>query len=151
MSINTFDPKAIETALFNLITGATSNFGFVKVSRHARIWTNTGPELQPALYLIPMGAVVDQGQAFALPKYQLHWMVLAFTRASDDRDTVPQDALYDVWAAIDAAMRATPPGENQTLGGLVTNAWIDGQVLIQAGILDQQCSLQVPITAIVGI
>jgi tetratricopeptide (TPR) repeat protein len=71
--------------------------------------------------------------------------------AKDDREFIPQTQLHAIWAAIDAALRAKPPGARQTLGGLVENCWIEGSVLVQAGILSQQCSLEIPLLAVTGI
>jgi hypothetical protein len=42
-------------------------------------------------------------------------------------------------------------GERQTLGGIVNNAWINGEVMIDTGILDQQCALLIPVDVETGL
>ena len=38
-----------------------------------------------------------------------------------------------------------------TLGGLAYNAWIEGEVIMDTGILDQQLALMVPVSVECGI
>lgn len=146
-----FDPEAIESALFDLIVNATSGAGFQRTSRHAKIWGATSIAQQPALYLIPLGAAIDQENAFQLPRYKLHYVVVCYARANVDPNTIPQTALYAIWAAIDAALRPKPAGERQTLGGKVHHAWIDGEVLLQPGVIDEQLGIEIPISALTGV
>lgn len=146
-----FDPEAIEAALFALIEGATSAFGFKEVSRRFELWPNTGIEKQDALYLIPAGGDVDQEQVYGPPRYRLKYWIAMYSWAADDRKTIPQQRLNAAWKAIDAAMREVPPGEAQTLGGIVTNAWIDGHVSISVMGPNQQLELAIPVTVILGI
>lgn len=143
--------ELIEKALFDLINGALPTGVFRTVSRIGRIWSNVGPENQPALFLIPNGGTVQQDQAFGIMKYVLGYDVLVYTRADEGSKTPPQTLFNDCWSAIDTALRGTPSGFPQTLGGLVTNAWIEGQVLIDTGILDEQCAVKIPIKVITGL
>ena len=48
-------------------------------------------------------------------------------------------------------MNSSPIGERQTLGGIVNNAWIEGEVIMDTGILDQQLALMVPVSVECGI
>jgi hypothetical protein len=143
--------ELIEKALFDLIKAALPADTFRTVSRIARIWSAVGPENQPALFLIPGGGVITQDQAFGITKYLLAYDVLVYTRSDEGSKTPPQTLFNECWAAIDTALRASPPGFPQTLGGLVTNAWIEGQVLIDTGILDEQCAVKIPIKVITGL
>jgi hypothetical protein len=149
-----FDPELIELALFTLMKAALEALPgnpFKKISRVARIWATTGIENQPAAFLVPLGASIIEDQAYSVPKYVLQYAVLVYTRAEDGPDNVPQILLNQCWKAVNDALRATPPGSPQTLGGLVVNAWIEGQVTMQSGILDKQCALEIPVHAIVGL
>lgn len=148
------DFEAIEVALFEniktqvlLIPGVT----FRRIERTAQIYATTGIENQPALFLIPFGGQTTQDQAFGIMKYLLEYSVLVYTRAEEGSKKIPQTLLNQCWAAVDTALRGKPPGQKQTLDGLVENAWIEGQITMQPGILDQQCALEIPIRAITAI
>ncbi len=146
-----FDPEAIEVALFAAIQSGVAGLGFKTVSRRPRTWSQTGNEGQPALFLAPLGGSITQEQPFGLSKYILHYMVLVYTRADEGSDTPPQTLLNNCWKAVNGAIAAKPPGYKQTLGGLVENAWIEGEVPMGSGILDPQCALEIPIRALTGI
>lgn len=151
-----FDPEAIEQALFSLIESAlpVAEFGFETISRRLRSPSDTTIGGQPAVYLVPMGGItVGQDQVYGQPRYHLGYVIVIYGRgdASPDQDEVPQTQLNRAWAAIDKAMAALPPGTPQTLGGLVVNAWIEGTVPMQAGILNQQTAIEIPVSVLTGI
>jgi len=146
-----FSPETIEAALFTLIETATANLGFKRVTRRAEMFSQTGPENQDAIFLVPDGAVIDQQQAYGVMRYRLQYMIVGRVHLSDDRAVVPQTRLNALWAAVDAATRPLPPGSKQTLGGLVNHAWIEGQVLFM-GLPDrQQLEIAIPVTVETGI
>jgi hypothetical protein len=159
-----FDPEAIEVALFNLLQNAVTALPFKTISRHAKIWGNAVPPDQPALYLVPLGGPTVQDQAFGAPKYHLKYVVLIYARADAalNSTVMPQTLLNNAWKAINNAMLGKPidpvqaaawlpHGEKQTLGGLVENAWVDGETTMQAAILDQQGAIEIPLSALTGV
>ncbi len=150
-----FSSKAIELALFNLIKSAvsTSNFGFQTIERRALPPSAIEIFQQPALFLVPHGRTQSQGQAFGIMKRDPEFSVLIFARSGPEPqpDPPPQDLLNDALDAIDTALQGVPPGEPQTLGGLVRNVWIEGNILMGPGLVDQQCAILIPIRAVTGI
>jgi hypothetical protein len=164
-----FNPEAIEAALFTLVCNAVSAFPFVTKSRHPKVWPNIDPKDQPALFLVPTRWVPTQPQAYGITRFELEYVVLVYTRADAagyppnpaGTPIIPQQLLNQAGLAIFNAVRGKPTnptqaatwqphGEKQTLGGLVENAWMDGAVTIQAGVLDVQCAMELPIHVVTG-
>lgn len=145
--------ETVANALISLLATATINGSpaFVKVGRNAKIWSNVDAADQPAMYLIHYGDSVVQKQSFGLPKYTFHFVIMIYIRADAGPDAVPDTVINQMLDAIGLALQSIPPGEKQTLGGLVENAWVEGEILIDSGILDQQCVIQIPVKVVTGI
>jgi hypothetical protein len=131
--------------------GAAAPTTFQTVGRNVHTWGNISQADMPALYLIHPGEQVVQNQAYGLPKYALHFEVLIYARADAAPSGVPDSLINAMLDAIDTQMQSTPPGEKQTLGGVVYHAWIEGEILIDSGILDQQIAILIPIKVLTGI
>ena len=145
--------EVVATALFNLLkaTQVNSAAAFVTTGQNPKIWSNTTPGDQPAMYLIDVGETVVQNQAYGLSKYVLHFEILVYVRADASPLAIPATQLRTLRDAIDAQMQSVPPGERQTLGGVVYHAWIEGDVLVDTGILDKQCVIMIPVKVLTGI
>jgi hypothetical protein len=76
---------------------------------------------------------------------------MIYIRADAGPDAVPDTVINQMLDAIGLVLQSIPPGEKQTLGGLVENAWVEGEILIDSGILDQQCVIQIPVKVVTGI
>jgi hypothetical protein len=147
-----FNPEAISIALFNLLSTIATYFQ--TMDRVGQIWTNVAPTDQPYLGLIERGGMVVQNSATGLTKHTLHYTVLVYIRGDASQSTnavLPATQLNAIWLQIEQIMNYGPMGERQTLGGLVENAWIEGEVLMDAGILDQQLALMIPISVDCGL
>ena len=144
-----FDPETISIALFNLLQ--TSTFNFVSYDRKGKIWGDVPPANQPYLALIEHGMTGVQNTALGMEKWTLHYMLLVYIRADADPATVPGTQINAAIKAIQEVISNVPIGEKQTLGGLVNNTWINGEISIDTGILDQQCAIVIPVTAECGI
>lgn len=145
-----FNPEAIATALFNLLVSQNA-FTFNTTSRRGSIWSNVPPASQPYMALIERGAAGVQNSAIGLQKWTLRFLVLVYLRTDADPITIPATQINAALLAIANIMNSSPIGGKQTLGGLVNNAWIDGEVLIDTGIIDQQCALIIPISVECGL
>src|ERR1700731_4659884 len=106
---------------------------FQTVGRDAAIWSNISPGDQPALYLVHSGEQVMQNTAYGLAKYALHFEILIYARADASPNAVSDTMINAMLDAIDTQMQSVPPGERQTLGGVVYHAWIEGEILIDSG------------------
>ena len=90
--------------------------------------------------------------------YVLKWRLAVFaSMPSADSGIVPMSVLNPLLDAIDGTqgdggMRAgTLPGQTQTLGGLVQNVFIDGNVIKGAGYLGQYVVGIIPVSIYTGI
>jgi hypothetical protein len=146
--------ETVSVALFNLLK-ATQIGGlpaFQSTSRKAKVWSNTNQADQPAMFLIHSGEEAVQSQAYGLTKWMLHFEILIYARVDSNPNGIPPDTTINaILDAIDAQMQSTPPGERQTLGNVVYHSWIEGQILIDTGILDQQIAILVPVRVLTGI
>jgi hypothetical protein len=155
-----FDPETIAIALFNQLqtangTGTQENgaaqFNFQSTDRRGQVPENMPGANQPYLGLVQLGFSQVENQAQGIEKWLLHFRVLVYIRADASPEAIPATQLNAALLAIVNAMRSVPYGERQTLGGLVDNAWIEGDVLQDTGIIDQQMALMIPIIVDVGL
>jgi hypothetical protein len=145
--------ETIAAALFSLLAATQINSApaFATTGRRAKIWGDVDPSKQPAMFLIHSGEQAVQSQPFGLTKWLLHFEVLIYLRVDPSPTATPDTAINAFLDAIDAQMQSGSKGTNQTLGGLVTNAWIEGSILIDSGILDQQVAMLIPLKVVTGI
>lgn len=140
--------EEVYTALFNL--GAKLSWGnlgeqpftFVFSSRRVKTPEQLGVALQPALCQAEWKETTQQNKGLP-PKrvWRAAWFIY-FYEGNDDAITATMtNAILD---AIDELFPAAP--EEQTLGGLVDKAWIEGDIEKYGGQLDSQVLLVVPIS-----
>jgi hypothetical protein len=103
----------------------------------------------PALCLSHSGEKADQAVAFGMTRWMILYDAFIFFRRDASPDNPFNVTVASFLDAVDAAM-AVVQGEKQTLNGLVTNVWIEGEILIDPGILDQQAAIVIPIKALTG-
>lgn len=144
-----FDPEKISVALFTLLQ--TSGYPFTTYSRRGDVPVNVPPAQQPYLALIELGGSQVENQAQGLEKWILEYAVMIYLRVSATPSAIPATPLNAAWLAIVNVMRSKPIGSQQTLGGIVDNAWIEGECLINTGIIDQQCRIMIPIKVDCGL
>lgn len=145
-----FQPETIEAALFALLQMAS--YPFQTYDRRGQLPENVPAANQPYLGLVHIGDQQVENQAQGLEKWLMHFRVLVYIRADAVSSGVPATEMNKALQAIVQVMRSSPPiGERQTLGGLVDNAWIEGTVLRDTGILDQQCALLIPLVVDTGL
>lgn len=140
--------QSVSDALFGILSAA---YPFNMMAQRPRIFTNFTAADYPAMQLVPLHDTGSQ-QNFGLPKWEMHYNCIIITLGNPSPDTPsPEIVLNSILDALDTAMLGTPPGERQTLGGLVTNAWIDGDSIKDVGALDQAVGLVIPIRVLTGI
>lgn len=142
--------EAISQALETQLAKAKNAYPFKTVSRRARIWTNVTSAEQPVIFLVKVSEAIDQS-TWGAPRYRLKYVVLCYLRADAAPNLVPEVEINKVLDAVDVTLLGTPPGEKQTLGGVVENCWIEGDVMIDTGILDQQIVIVIPVSILTGI
>jgi len=136
-------------ALLASVTGIVP-FGAVKtVTRVWQSWEQVAQIAQPAIVIVEPREkeTARRGQQ---PSLSLQTLLVCYIQC-DPKDTVnpPNTRVNSFLKAIRTAL--LPQGSDialnaQTLGGLVSNAFIDGEIVKDAGILDDQGSLMVPVS-----
>jgi hypothetical protein len=142
--------ETISQALETQLAKAKNAYPFKTVSRRARIWSNVTSAEQPVIFLVKVSEAVDQS-TWGAARYRLKYFVLCYLRADAQPNVIAEVEINKALDAVDAALLGTPPGEKQKLGGLVENCWIEGDVMIDTGILDQQIVIVVPVSIVTGI
>ena len=145
----TFNPEVIANALFILLGQA--NYPFASMDRRGHLPQNTTIANQPHMCMVQVSGTAVQDTAIGLTKWRLEFWVLVYIRVDANPSTVPATAWNAALLAIANVMQSVPPGERQTLGGLVNNAWIDGELLFRGGIEDEQTSMKIPIMVETGV
>lgn len=138
--------------IYNALLGraeSISPYPFKLVSRQPQPWTNLDAGNLPALFQWERGETEKQ-TTYGLGRWtaKVAWMVLF--QPSQNASDVVASRMNPVLDALEASLLADVPGQKQTLGGLVENAWIDGEVIKELGVLSTIAALVIPITVITG-
>lgn len=120
------------------------------MSRRWVSWDQMAPELSPAFYQRQPPFDVAGG-ARGIPKFELkaEWYVYLATDPTDF-STVTATALNNYVTALITALQGSLPGAKQTLGGLVENAYVDGKVILDEGLISSPAVALIPITILTG-
>lgn len=152
--------ETIYAALFALGSGIswTDPSGtnqFQLKSRRMLQWDDVGEGNQPAFFQREAREAADQQSAFGAPHWKLKAQWWIYLQIPPDQATVPSQYMNPLLDAIDALF--VLPAANQTLASqnsgkpLVTNAWIDGEIVMDDPVYpDQQAVIVVPITLLTG-
>lgn len=150
--------KQITEALFNQLqvlnglSGRNGNYppqyDFETFSRNTRMWSDDSGAAFPAFYLCYLGESVSQPQAWGAIEYRLRYLALMYFKTSPNGAQEAEDISFTILDALDGFL--SQPGNPQTLGNLVAQAYIDGEVMLDNGIIDQTIVLKVPITVLTG-
>lgn len=133
--------QTISLALFNLLKGA---YPWKKTDRRGHLWSNVETTEQPAMFLICPGNSLTQ-EMRGMTRYKVSYTCLIYAHVDPSpKGAPPADLIDQILDAVDAAMQPIA-GEANTLNGLVQNAWIEGEIFIDSGILDNQIAIVIPI------
>lgn len=156
--------EQIANALLTLLNGVNTNISnasakFQLISRRGAIWSSTPPANQPALYLIQVAEHATQHGSPNFPgapsmgetKWTIDYTLQIYAKADAGSTSIPDSLINSILDGIDATLQSKPPANAQTLGGLVTNCWIEGTILIGTGQLETQLMMLVPVRVTTGI
>jgi hypothetical protein len=138
--------EPIFEALFALINTAVASQA-PTVSRRFQLASAVQTAMQPAVFQVEKNERVERTRGLNA-KYHLAADIVIYVQSGiNDTSVIPSVALNGLLDAIDAAMQPNPvdPMHNQTLGGLVEHAWIEGETMIFEGTLQGQSVAIVPI------
>lgn len=145
-------------ALFDTICGINSSATPLKtMSRRWVQWTQIADIPMPAFYQRQFpGAKFSQAKIFGPTRY-LYKAELWFYFATnvDDLDAVTSTQINNYLAAIDAILGPSiqsPGGARQQLGQgpKIEHAWIDGEVMMDEGLIVPPAILLVPVSILTG-
>ena len=137
--------ETIIEALFQLaLTASTFNTS----GRRLQLWSKVSSF--PALFVQSTGTNYPPRDARSLPpKRTITAELWVYTDVGKDPNANPEQALNDIIDAVEAALA---PGMNaiaQTLGGLVSHAWIEGDIEQFPGVLDGIAKAIIPVKILV--
>jgi hypothetical protein len=152
------NPEDIFEALFETICGInTAETPLVTMSRRWVPWSAVGDGAMPAFFQMQSPGI-EQAQRthMGLNRYVLRASLFFYFAVSvADKDTPTSPALNAYYTAVDQILMPTiqsPSGNKQQLGGQVgiENAWIDGTVLFDEGLVNPPALLVFPIAILTG-
>lgn len=129
--------ETIATALFGLINTVTMQATFKTISRRPKVWDAATD--MPAIYLFqPEEEYSYEHGAATPPMARLDFDVIIYTNSGLDPNATPDTQMNNCIDALETAIAGKPPGQPQTLGGIVHHAWIEGPIHRAPGYLDGQ-------------
>lgn len=140
--------EQVATALFNLLAGS-ADYKFT--SRRFQTWTQIQSVMKPALFLIEHKETHVKGKLITPAVRTIDYDAYIFIASGLDPNAVPITELNNLIDAIDPTNGGVlAPGLNgqQTLGGLATNCYIDGEIIKVPGDLDGNGVAIIPIKVV---
>lgn len=145
--------EALEGLLATVHDVAPSTGVIPTVTRVWQPWDQVSKLAQPALVIVETGETSTdrRGQQ---PSLKLDCLLLCYMQM-DPEDTMnpPNTRLNNFVAAIRRTLLPSGPDmvrNAQTLGNLVSNVFIDGKIVKDAGIIDGQGSIMIPLTILIS-
>lgn len=144
--------EAIYAALFaQAQTANTDSTPYVTMSRRWMHWDQMNPEISPAFFQRQPKFTPSGGER-GLTRFMLRaeWY---FYLATDPADlqTVTSSVVNNYITALFNALLPRLQGQKQTLGGLVENAYIDGDCHTDEGLLSSPAVVLLPIIILCGL
>jgi hypothetical protein len=138
--------EAIYQALFNLVRNAAT---FKTASRRVKLWMDVNASDRPAVFVAQRGESYVRNSEAVPQKVTLKAEIILYTDAGKDPKTTPATELNNLIDAIDAALAPNPVTGVQTLGGLVSHCWIEGDVMTDPGDLDGDGMAVIPVRILI--
>ena len=138
------------SALFNLLLTLPSPTGqsWGLTSQMVQHWEDVPPGNQPALFLHRTVQISSQQHAYGVSKQEWRSLVWIYYRVDGYKTAnwYPDQLTDQFLDSMEQLFLPSPSGKPQTLGGLVTTVFIDGQATFDSGILDGQAVIVVPLS-----
>lgn len=141
----TLSRETIIAALFDLaLTAATFNTS----GRRLLLWSKVASF--PALFVQSTGTHYPSRDARGLPpKRTITAELWVYTDVGKDPNANPEQSLNDIIDAIEAALAPNVVSNVQTLGGIVSHAWIEGEIEQFPGVLDGIAKAIIPVKILI--
>lgn len=139
--------KAVAAALLAQLNASSA---FPTVGRRLTDPTTIGDGNYPGLFLIKPTERTERASGSLPSKRIMEFYACVYTNVGDDQNAIPADAIDDLLDVIDIALAPGPAdqlrGGRQTLGGLVENCIVDGNIDIGPNDVLAKGQAVVPIT-----
>ena len=145
------------SALLSLVASAQDSSGrpsFVTAARKFVQWEEVADSETPALFLTKGFEHASQERTYGETKWRVRALLWVYCLHSPaDPNAIPGTLLNNLLDSVEAALAPPPYLDRQTLGGLVSHAYIDGEIVISEGMLpDDRISIAVvPVTLETGV
>jgi hypothetical protein len=137
--------EEIIEALFQLALNAAT---FNTSNRRLQLWSKVASF--PALFIQTVGTHYAPREVRGLPpKRTITAELWVYTDVGKDPNANPEEALNDIIDAIETAISPQIVGGVQTLGGLVSHAWIEGEIEQFPGVLDGIAKAIIPVKILI--
>jgi hypothetical protein len=137
--------EEIIEALFQLALTATV---FNTSNRRLQLWSKVASF--PALFIQTVGSHYPPRDVRGLPpKRTVTAELWVYTDVGKDPNANPEQALNDIIDAIETALAPNVMSNAQTLGGLVSHAWIEGEIEQFPGVLDGIAKAIIPVKILI--
>lgn len=140
------------TALYNLLLPLSQggNPSFKTISRRLQHWTQVDAGQQPALFLYEKPETHKRQTPAALAMRMLEADIFIYINVGLDANTIPVTILNPLLDLIDpnsgGVLKPDDRVQNrQTLGGVVYDCWIEGQLIKVPGDMDGQGIAVIPV------
>jgi hypothetical protein len=143
----------IGAALFTLLetmngTG-TNQYDFGYFSRNFKEYDALGATDFPAFCMVYLGEIQHQEQAWGLRTYVMEFLLQFCFKTDPGTSRKGEEIGMAILDALDAFFPPSP-AQPQTLGGLCVEAWVDGAVQLDTGVVMQPMVLKVPVKILCG-
>ena len=113
--------------------------------------STTTPVNRPCLYVVQVAEHTSQESAFGENRWVLYFTLEVYAQADAASAAVPDTLINAILDGIEFTIQSKPKGMPQTLGGIVTNCWIEGEIVLGTGQIETQLMMLVPIRIVTGI
>lgn len=140
-----------EEIAIRLFDKARAIADFKTSSRRLKIWQNVTDPDQPALFMVKGNEVVEQRGRGLPAVHLLNFQFFIYSTVGNDDRALTSTPINEI---LDAFEDAFTPAEGatdhvETLGGICSHAWIEGEIEVFEGMLEGQAIAIVPINVLV--
>ena len=150
--------EQIAQALLTLLQDINANISYGpaqfpagSITRRGAIWSKTAAANQPCLYGVQVAEHTSQESAFGENRWVLYFTLEVYAQADAASAAVPDTLINAILDGIELTIQSKPKGMPQTLGGIVTNCWIEGEIVLGTGQIETQLMMLVPVRIVTGI
>lgn len=136
----------VMVALFNALAASGA---YATTGRRLIHWGQVAE--QPALFLRHVGDETPPRPTNRPGRVVMECEAWVYAKRDGDPAATAETPINGLIDAIDLALRPPPGRQEQTLGGMVQHAWIEGRTEIHPGDLDGQAIAVIPLKVLVPV